>query len=508
MTLYTTDYLEYYLTLVGWIISNGVWNTLADTGLFAVPFFAIVLQEWIRARAEGADEGNKGVLSALRIENRVWIAVVVLLFAELPLITINVSTIDFDNSRSQQCQTYTPAGPAPAQTGWGASFTELNNQSAKVPIWWFGVHALSKAFTSSAVAGIPCGTDLRQMRMEVNETRINDPVLAQEVSDFTRDCYAPARAKLFQNRPQLDDAAAYDVGWIGSQTFLDDDEYYGAFHSSTPRADFPYNATRDAGLAQVASGGGYPTCSEWWNNSSSGLRSRVLGVVKPSLLQRFGQWASVLSQDEVNNSVLRSVVAPQQQQMTKGQVYADYGGQIGQTLANGVTRTASDLGLTVGSLAQFPAMDKVRQALPMVLAFIKMAMVICIPLILVFGTYGLRTLMTLTIIFFAIYFVEFWFQLARWVDSTIIDTLYGMNTPHFSLNPLMGLNNAMGDMLLNWVMAAMFIVLPLFWMGALSWAGISAGNALGGLTGATGDIQKAGGLAANAAVKAATKGGK
>ena len=54
MTLYTTDYLEYYLTLVGWLVHNGIWNILVASGVFALPFVAIVVQEWLRARAEGA----------------------------------------------------------------------------------------------------------------------------------------------------------------------------------------------------------------------------------------------------------------------------------------------------------------------------------------------------------------------------------------------------------------------------------------------------------------------
>ena len=37
MTLYTTDYLEYYLTLVGWVINNGIWNILVASGVFALP---------------------------------------------------------------------------------------------------------------------------------------------------------------------------------------------------------------------------------------------------------------------------------------------------------------------------------------------------------------------------------------------------------------------------------------------------------------------------------------
>ena len=52
MTLYTTDYLEYYLTLVAWIVNNGIWSILVASGVFALPFVAITVQEWLRARAE------------------------------------------------------------------------------------------------------------------------------------------------------------------------------------------------------------------------------------------------------------------------------------------------------------------------------------------------------------------------------------------------------------------------------------------------------------------------
>ena len=67
MTLYTTDYWEYYLTLVAWIVNDGVWNVLVASGVIALPFLAIVVQEWLRARMEGAEEGNRGVQSSLRI---------------------------------------------------------------------------------------------------------------------------------------------------------------------------------------------------------------------------------------------------------------------------------------------------------------------------------------------------------------------------------------------------------------------------------------------------------
>ena len=158
MTLYTGDYLEYYLTLIGWVVSNGIWNVLVTSGIFALPFIVIIIQEWLKARSEGADEGNKGALSAARVENRVWVAIVVILFAGVPFVDINLASIKYDDTRSKQCQVLVAK---PEDTNWKNSFASINNQSAKVPLWWFLIHSVSRGVASTAVASIPCGTDLR-----------------------------------------------------------------------------------------------------------------------------------------------------------------------------------------------------------------------------------------------------------------------------------------------------------------------------------------------------------
>ncbi|HBD33522.1 MAG TPA: conjugal transfer protein TraG, partial [Cupriavidus sp.] len=300
-----------------------------------------------------------------------------------------------------------------------------------------------------------------------------------------------------------------DVTWIGSNYFLNTGGFYDTYHSSTARAAWPYDTTRDAGLAQVDSGGGYPTCRQWWSEGDQGLHSRLLAQVDPDLLTRIGKWAGFLSQAEVDDSVIRAIVSPQQQKMNQGQVYTDYGGQIDMTLPNVTTRGAGDVGLAVGSLGFFPAMDVVREALPMVLSFLKMALVICIPLVLVIGTYELKAMVTVSCVEFALFFVDFWFQLARWIDSTILDALYGWGfgagRPHTNFDPLIGLNNTFGDMLLNFVMATMFIVLPGFWVTALGWVGVRAGNFVQGLSTGTSDAKGAGGRSSSTLMGAASK---
>ena len=146
----------------------------------------------------------------------------------------------------------------------------------------------------------------------------------------------------------------------------------------------------------------------------------------------------------------------------------------------------------------------------MVLTMLKMALVICIPLVLLIGTYDLKTVVTVSCVQFALFFVDFWFQLARWIDSTILDALYGggfgADRPHANFDPLIGLNKAFGDMLLNFVMATMFIVLPTFWVMALGWAGVRAGNFLGGLITGTSDAKSAGGSGSRLAMTAVSKG--
>ncbi|NWA23907.1 conjugal transfer protein TraG N-terminal domain-containing protein [Pseudomonas gingeri] len=492
MTLYTNDYLEYYLTLVGWIINNGIWDMIQDTGLFALPFAIIVIREWLKVRGEGADEGNKGVLSLARIETSIYVGYVVVALCGVPAVNVSFDTLQFDQTRAQQCQYNLPA---PTDTGWNTSFSSLAGKSAQMPVWWAFMHALSKAFTNGAVAAIPCGTDLRQMRMEVDSSRINNPLLAQEVADFTHDCYGPSRARLFMRQPDLGSAASksdtlQDLSWIGSHFFLNTAGYYDTDYSKTPRTSWPYNATRDAGLPEVTGGGGYPTCKQWWSDGSIGLKDRLQAQVDPDLMTKLLGWAKWLSSDQVNEAVIRQLVSPTSQ--VQGDVYTDYGGQIGGTVWNGAARAGGTLGVALGALGYFPAMDMVRQALPMIMAFLKMAMVICIPIVLIIGAYQLKIAMTMSVVFFSLIFVDFWFQLARWVDSTILDALYGSGSPHLSFDPVMGLNTATQDAILNFVMGSMFIILPLFWMTALAWAGFQAGGVLDGLSRGSQPVEKAG----------------
>lgn len=479
MNMSTNSYLEFYLSLLAWIINNGIWNTLADTGLFAAPFGAIILQEWLSARQQGADEGNKGLLSIPRVENRLWMGYVVILFACIPVFPVNLSSISLDDAASQRCGI---SMSKPAETAWGTTFNTIGEKSANVPIWWFLVHAIGKGVTAAATAAIPCAPDIRQMRMEIDSSRIDNQVLLQEVADFTRDCYGYSRSRLFTNRPELDKAQSHDASWIGSTYLLSTPGYYDTDRSRSPRVDWPYDESRDMSLPQLANGAGYPTCQQWWSDAGIGLRARLLAEVDPTLISQLLGWLSGNSSAEVEDATLRELVSPRQQSMTMapGQVFQDYGSSArGGSLNQGLNNLATNTGLALGSFSNFPGMNALRAALPMVQAFLMLGTIISLPLVLLISTYQLKTLMTVTFALFTLHMLTFWWELARWVDSSMLDTLYNqvsaMDQTLLSLPSSGFMDGTVTAQVIEYVMGAMFVVLPMMFLGTMSWAGYAVG---------------------------------
>ena len=151
-----------------------------------------------------------------------------------------------------------------------------------------------------------------------------------------------------------------------------------------------------------------------------------------------------------------------------------YGGNLDPTLTNAATRLASSFGTMMGSLGAFPALDAVRQALPMIHAFTLMAVVILIPLIVIMSGYSLKTLIVLTFAQTALVSLIFWWELARWLDSWLLSVLYNSST-HERINPYF-FENTQDDIIVNFVMGALFIILPVIWFGTISWAGIKVGD--------------------------------
>ena len=335
MVNFTVDsYFEYFTTLLGWILSNAMWELITQTGLVFLPFLGYVISFFLKAREQGADEGNKGELFFTWLEQKVYVAILVLVFTCIPVFGMSLNTLQFDVERAKECG-HTIVKPS--ETPLATISTELDGRTAEMPLWWGLIHTVSKGLVHGAIASIPCKADLRQIRFDVQHTRIHNPVLRQEVLDFVEECYAPSRAKIRRQQLHLDEVQSRDLDWIGSKLMVNTPGLYDSFRAQSPRKLWAYDPARDAGLPNNGTGG-YPNCKQWWSDTDVGLRNRLLQQVDQKLMT---QIAGIFqSKNEYEDAVIRSVVRPENIEVSSGRVYSGYGGSVDFSMMNAAAHLA------------------------------------------------------------------------------------------------------------------------------------------------------------------------
>ncbi|ECB3302250.1 conjugal transfer protein TraG, partial [Salmonella enterica subsp. enterica serovar Newport] len=209
-----------------------------------------------------------------------YVPYLVILFCVLPVVPVDISAMKFDSSRAQQCHV---SVASPKDSGYSPLVNDLGGMTANISVWWYLVHRLSKGVTQAMTASIPCGGQIRQLRFEVQQSQLSDPILAQELQEFANSCYARSYYRLKNSSPSLTDKTINSTGWIGSDYFLNTEGYYDTYTSKQPRKAWPWNETRDAGYANTGDGG-YPTCKQWWLDQKKGLKDRVLASMSPKVI--------------------------------------------------------------------------------------------------------------------------------------------------------------------------------------------------------------------------------
>ncbi|MFZ7109429.1 conjugal transfer protein TraG N-terminal domain-containing protein [Avibacterium avium] len=498
MTFNVDSYLEYFLTLLGWIINNGLFGLLASTGLFIAPLIGVLIKTWLEVKKQGADEGNKGELLIDWLGIQFFPAMLVIVITLAPMLPISLNNMAYDTNRSKQCGYKVPL--APERTGYGDMVSEFADKQAKVPLLWGLVHAINKGILHGAVSTIPCKPDLRQIRFEVQHEKINNPALLTEVRQFVQQCYLPARRKVLDSQVAMNAAQAREVSWLGGKILVNNSELYPRYRAMQPMQRWAYDTNRDQGLPNTGEGG-FPHCNEWWADSGIGLKDMLLSDMRQNLSVRLGEmFTDANIQDE---ALLRTLLRPENINISRGKAYEGYGGSLDSTLTNNVSSVVSALGITAGSLAAYPGFDAMRNALPMIQALLIMAVIILTPIVIIFSGYSLKAIVTLMFVQFALVTVSFWWELARWLDSFLISILY--NSPgHQSEISWAFLQNSRDDVIMSFVLGVMFLVLPGVWITAMSWAGFNLGALADNFAQSSRQVQESGSNGTNI-IKSGTK---
>ncbi|MGH8650656.1 MAG: conjugal transfer protein TraG N-terminal domain-containing protein, partial [Gammaproteobacteria bacterium] len=136
------SFFELYLAIFGWQQYNQLWDILTGTGLAYLPFLIILLLNII-GPLTSQETRDAATTSVKRMEVDLFIAFSVVVLAAAPAIDLNASVLSY----KKPCDTISgPAGTfTPGNTGttFDAVFAEVIATPTQVPVWWWGIMAIS-----------------------------------------------------------------------------------------------------------------------------------------------------------------------------------------------------------------------------------------------------------------------------------------------------------------------------------------------------------------------------
>lgn len=484
--------LELYTTLFGWLMYNAVWEVLVATGIVFLPFIGMLLDAVIDSYSR--EEAESAGASSLRtMEVQIFVGFFVVMMAGVPGIPLSATDLSYTPRAVIGTPTQPEETPVSNPTTYGGSISFAGYpERVDVPVFWYLVMSFASGFNRAVMEDLPPRVDLRDYTNQLQDVRIDDPAVQQEVNDFFRDCFVEARSKYLRERPdtaQIDSLlqrfGATDPEWIGSHVYLEVDGYYNALRSEAMREGFPYSQLRDVEWDPAdAPAYGRPYCTEWWTDASSGLARKILdetGGMDLVAAAAEPSWDPEQRRDAVIRAALLNA-SPRW--TTRGYDFA-YGSvfQFGSPGEQGVVasvQNAAEQGLSAYGLAResltFAAYLRIfLESAPMVQALILMGLYALMPFFVLMSRYKLSIFIIGALILFMVKFWTVMWFFAWWVDQNLIRALY---PDPGSITTLFNIDMTLKRLILNFLTGMMYVVFPFLFTVYLSFAGIHAARNL------------------------------
>lgn len=485
------SYLELFTSLFGWTFYGILWDVLVSTGIVFLPFLGILIDNW-REPAQGGEVGHASGLSLRRMEVELFIALLVVVLAGQPaaLTPLNAATLSYSPPPTLLEPTPATATVAAPQSTYGANGFTGTAATVNVPVWWYGVIALSSGLNHAIVEGLPTVSDMRTFEQQAHLATIADPRVKQEVSDFYTQCYIPARSKYQAERPDtaainaiLATHGADDPDWMGSHVYRDIPGYYDTLRPANQITGWAYNAARDTEYdATTPPTWGKPYCKQWWEDATYGLREKLANDADATSAGFSGLVVAIapaLASEQQNDAVAKTVLANAPPSWSNNELIANNasGSGLFNTTGNMVKGGLAAGGVVTASALFSVTMTAVLQSLPMVQAIMLLGVYALLPLVVVLSRYSIAMMVLGGMAIFTIKFWTVLWYLAMWVDQNLILSMY----PDVNVFLQIFANPGEHDvkrLLLNMITTSLYLGLPLLWSGMMAWAGVNIGRSI------------------------------
>jgi hypothetical protein len=307
--------LEMFTTVYGWKLYEIFFEILCQTGIIFIPFGVMIYRN---VREPYTSQHSKSA-SATSLVNMTWdtiTMIVVILLAAIPIVPLNIGSLDF----SYSCDGAVQSSTNPTETTY-ADGKIYSNDNVKLPVIWYLAIATSSGINYAIIKNLPCFTDFPELDQQLRNITIRDEPLRAEFGRFANECFIPAKTKFLQAM-NGQDLAMYeyvknsyeswqgsanvsktvpdvvDPFYVGSRYYLGTPGFYtknivhppeskdGGFslRAAKPVAGWPFDANRDTDYTQqdidkalAGEVGGKPQCDEWWTGAGNikGLRLRI-----------------------------------------------------------------------------------------------------------------------------------------------------------------------------------------------------------------------------------------
>jgi TraG-like protein, N-terminal region len=485
------SYLELFTALFGWTFYGILWDVLVSTGIVYLPFLGILIDNW-REPAQGGEVGHASGLSLRRMEIELFLALLVVVLAGQPaeLTPLNASTLSYSPPPTLLEPTPVDATVASPQSTFGTTGFVGSVATVNVPVWWYGVIALSAGLNHAIVEGLPTLSDMRTYEQQARLATIADPRLRQEVSDFFSQCYIPARSKYQEQRPNTAATSGLlslygedDPDWMGSHVYRDTAGYYDTLRPANQITGWSYDASRDTEY-DVASppAWGKPYCKQWWEDGTIGLREKLVteaDATSAGLSSLVVAIAPALASEQQQDAVAKAVLSNAPPSWSSNDLVANNASGAGLVNAVGafVKGGLATGGVITGSVLFSVTITAVLQSLPMVQAIMLLGIYALLPMIVVLSRYSIAMMIVGGMAIFTIKFWSVLWYLAMWVDQNLILSMY----PDVNLFLQLFANPGEHDakrMLLNMITTSLYLGLPLLWSGMMAWVGVNIGRSI------------------------------